>query len=56
MVAGYRDRIEVAHVLVDEVLLDVAHQSERELRREDARVLSLVFLENIRLHGSPHDL
>src|SRR5256885_6087227 len=34
----------------DEVFLDVAHHLEGELGREDAGVLPLVLLEDIRLH------
>ena len=40
--------------MVDEVLLDVAHQAQGELRREDAGVLSLVFLEDVGLHRAAH--
>src|SRR6266704_2837770 len=55
--AGFRDviardrgRVEIAHVVADEVLLDVTHHLEGELGREDAGVLPLVFLEDVRLH------
>src|SRR3989449_4779897 len=50
VVSGDRCGIEIPHVVVDEVLLDVAHHLERELGREDAGVLALVFLQNVRLH------
>ena len=46
----------VANAVVDVVLLDVAHELEREGRGEDAGVLRLIFLENIRLDGSSHRL
>ena len=54
VIAGDRDRVEVADLLVDEVLLDVAHQAQRELGREDAGVLRLVLLEDVGLHGAAH--
>jgi hypothetical protein len=40
--------------VVDEVLLDVAHHAQRELGAEDAGVLRLVFLQDVRLHGAAH--
>ena len=52
VVAADGDRVEVPDALVDEVGLDVAHQTERELRGEDAGVLGLVFLEDVGLHGA----
>ena len=42
MVAADADAVEVADLLVDEVLLHVAHQAQRELGAEDADVLRLV--------------
>src|SRR5690606_38884511 len=53
VVARYGDRVEVADVVVDEILLDISHQAERELRREDAGVLGLVFLQDVGLDGAP---
>ena len=50
VVSGDRCGVEIPHVVVDEILLDVAHHLERELGREDAGVLALVFLQNVRLH------
>src|SRR5438309_2225586 len=44
--------VEIAHVVTDEVFLDVAHHFEGELGREDAGVLPLVLLEDVRLHGA----
>ena len=38
--------------MVDEPLLDVGHASQGELRREDAGVLALILLEDVRLHGA----
>ena len=38
VIAGDRNRIEVAHLVVDEVLLDVAHHAQGELGAEDAQV------------------
>ena len=40
--------------MVDEVLLHIAHQTQRKLRREDAGVLRLVFFEDVRLYGTTH--
>ena len=54
VVAADRDAVEVAHPVVDEVLLDVAHHLHRELGREDARVLGLVLLEDVGLHRPAH--
>ena len=50
MIAAYRDAVIVAHLVVDEVLLDIAHHLHRELGREDTGILRLVFLQDIRLH------
>ncbi len=49
-------RVEVAHVVVHEVLCDVAHHLEAELGREDAGVLTLVLFEDVRLHRAAHVL
>ncbi len=54
VVAGDRDAVEIAHLVVDEVLLDVAHHAHGELGAEDAGVLGLVFLQDIGLHGAAH--
>lgn len=54
VVAGDADRIEIAHLLVDEVLLDVAHHAQREFGAEDAGVLRLVFLQDVGLHRAAH--
>ena len=54
VVAGDRDRVEVAHLVGDEVLLHVAHHPQRELGREDAGVLRLVLLEDVGLHRAAH--
>ncbi len=42
--------------MIDVVLLHVAHEAQRKGRREDARVLRLVFLEDVRLHRAAHRL
>ena len=52
VVAADRDAVEVADLAVDEILLDVAHHLQRELGREDARVLRLVLLEDVGLNGA----
>ena len=54
VVPADRHRVEVPHLLVDEVLLDVAHHPQRELGGEDAGVLRLVLFEDVRLHGAAH--
>ncbi len=54
MVSTDRDRVEVAHLVVNEELLDVAHHPQGELRGEDAGVLRLVFLQDVRLHRATH--
>ena len=50
VVAADRDAVEVPHAVGDEVLLHVAHRAQREVGREDARVLGLVLLEDVGLH------
>ena len=54
VVAADGDRVEVSDVVADEVVLHVAHQPKRKLRGEDARVLGLVFFQDVGLHGAPH--
>src|SRR5690606_16594308 len=54
VIAGDGHRVEVAHLVIDKVLLDVAHHAQRELGGEDAGVLRLVFLEDVGLHGAAH--
>ena len=56
VIARDAHRVEVAHLVGDEVLGDVAHHLERELGREDAGVLALVFLQDVGLHGAAHVL
>jgi hypothetical protein len=40
--------------MIDEVLLHVAHHAHGEFGREDAGVLRLVLLEDVRLNGAAH--
>ena len=54
VVAGDGDRVEVAHLLLDEPLLDVGHHPQRELGGEQAGVLALVLLEDVGLHRAAH--
>ena len=54
VVAADRDRVEIAHVVVDEIFLDVAHHLQAELGAEDAGILALVFLEDVGLHRAAH--
>ena len=37
---------------MDEILLDIAHDAQRELRREDAGVLPLVLFQYVRLDSA----
>src|SRR5258708_38731796 len=50
VIARDRGGVEIAHVVLDEIFLDVAHHLEGELGGEDAGVLALVLLEDVRLH------
>jgi len=52
VVTGDGHRIEIAHLIIDEPLLDVAHAAQGELRGKDARVLALILFENVRLNGA----
>jgi hypothetical protein len=54
VVAGNRDAVEVAHAVINEVLLDVAHQPQGEFGGEDAGVLRLVFFEDVGLDRATH--
>ncbi len=54
MIAADRHRVEVSHVLGDEVLLDVSHHPQRELGGEDAGVLGLVFFQDVGLDRPSH--
>ncbi len=54
VIAGDRHRIEILHLVVHEIFLHVAHHLERELGREDAGVLALVFLQDVGLHRAAH--
>ena len=56
MVSGDADRVVVSHSLIDVELLDIAHQFETKLSREDAGVLCLVFLEDISLNSTANRL
>jgi hypothetical protein len=56
VITADRHRVEVAHLVVDEVLLDVAHHAQREFGAEDAGVLRLVLFEDVGLHGAAHVL
>jgi hypothetical protein len=54
VVAGNRDAVEVAHAVVNEILLHVAHQPQGKFGGEDAGVLRLVFFEDVGLHRAAH--
>ena len=54
VIAGDRYRIEVAHLMLDEIFLDVAHHLQRKFGGEDAGILALVFLEDVGLHGAAY--
>ena len=52
VIPGDRHRVEVAHLLLDEPLLDVRHHPQGELRGEQAGVLALILFEDVGLHGA----
>jgi len=54
VVAGDRNRVKIAYLVIYEILLDVTHHAHRELGGEDTGVLGLVFLEDIGLHGAAY--
>jgi hypothetical protein len=54
VVARNGHRVEVPHLLGDEILLHIAHEPQRELGAEDAGVLRLVLLQDVGLHRAPH--
>ena len=54
VIAGNRHRIEILHLMMHEVLLNIAHHLERELGREDAGVLPLILLEDVGLNRAAH--
>ena len=54
VIARDRHRIEVLHVVVDEVFLDVPHHLQGKLGGENAGVLPLVFLQDVGLHRAAH--
>ncbi len=54
VVTGNRHRVEVAHVVLHEILLDVAHHAHREFSRENTGVLRLVLFEDVGLHRTAH--
>ena len=47
-------RVEIAHIVVHKILGNVAHDFQAELGAEDARVLALVFFQDVGLYGTPH--
>ena len=53
VIAGDRHAVEATNFVVDEPLLDVGHHAQRKVRREDARVLPLVLLQDVGLHRPP---
>jgi hypothetical protein len=54
VVAGDGYRVEIAHIVFDEIGLDVTHHLEGEIDGEDAGVLPLVFLEDVGLNRAAH--
>ena len=54
VVATDRHRVEIPHLAVNEVGLHVTHQAKRKFGAENAGVLRLILLENVRLNRSPH--
>ncbi len=53
MIPGNGDGIEVPHIVIVEILLNVAHHFQGEIDGENAGILSLVLFEYIGLNGSP---
>ena len=54
VVAGDGHRIEVAHLVLDKIFLDVTHHFKGELGGEDAGILALIFFKYVCLHRAPH--
>ena len=54
VIAGNRHRVEVLHLVMDEVFLNVAHHLQCEFGGEDAGVLPLILFQNVRLHRAAH--
>ncbi len=54
VIAADGHRVEIAHIVVDKKLRNVAHDFQAELGAEDASVLTLVFFQNVGLHGTAH--
>ena len=54
VVARDAHRVEVSHLVIDEVSLHVTHHAQRKLGRENAGVLRLVLFQDIRLNRPAH--
>ena len=50
VISADRNAVIIAHAVIDEELLYVAHHFHRKFSREDAGILRLVFLENVSLY------
>ena len=48
------DTVEILYVVMNKILLHIAHQLQCEFRRENAGILCLIFFQNIRLNSSTH--
>ena len=53
MVAADRDRIVIADLVSRDVFLYITHHAQGKLDREQAFILCLFFLQDIRLQGAP---
>ena len=54
VIATDGNRVEIAHIVVDKKLRNVAHDFQAELGAEDTSVLALVFFQNVGLHGTAY--
>ena len=52
VVSGNGHRVKVANLVINEILLDVSHHAEAEISGKETGILTLVFLEDIRLNGA----
>src|SRR6185312_2906142 len=50
MVTRNRNRIKIADLFIDKILLNITHHPQRKFRGEYARILRLVLFQYIRLH------
>ncbi|GIT53542.1 MAG: hypothetical protein Ct9H300mP16_07020 [Pseudomonadota bacterium] len=56
VITGDRHGVEVADVVGDKILLDIAHHSQAKIRREETGILPLILFQDICLYGATHIL